>query len=1609
MRKSLCVIIAALLCVYITSHCESKAQNQTPSETPTVTATAETSTAMNVVPPIRDLFDNGYYDSVVSITRATLAESPDRLGLLYWEVRSAFLGEAPKDYISAAFSSEKTDIVNEMRHAMVLYYQGWHREAFRAFEGLEQKYPDECFIKLFKGRTADAMGLDAVAESSARAATRDPDCFGLAYRTLLFVTRSLGRFDESNACIDSIAPLPGFAVGALCSRAWNVGYRGDWQTAIKMLTDSRDTLRDPDLYRSLSRMYNHIGYYNEAIKTLEEARNIWPKNKYIYEGLSWVYGRVGREKASLDAIRDFNAVNMQYCGASSRLTAAFDLKDTMAIEQACRALLTDYYDYTYPARAYIDWLDNRQRQQEADSIVQRFAESAAVPVEAEVRAARIDQDSPVEALAIIDSLLPEWKRYDYLRRRRIQLMFESGQIEKAQALVDDFLQKRPGDMNFVVNMAETEFGRNNRKEALAWLDRGERLAPGSYDLGELRLRILMDEKKWDEAATLLDKLASEYPDNYYLLYQYTVLYSGEEQKTRLREIVTRYLQHGVPSTEYLVELERALIDVQEYDVADSLLSAGIAENPNSAELYYRRGWVYNASNRYAAAQEDFERALQLDPHCDYIRSAVLGANFETVTLGSITGQLTPDTTVLNRLSVDSILSLSRNCDMTAGMFGGVVLLDKAQRVVFSKYRSLRRYHYIAKLVRAEAKDDYGSMSLNFNAYHEQPHVLAARTIFPDGRTADVAPDQIYVTSAGSSSNDWRTISFSFSGVDTGVVVEYIVQFEEGYDDPEELYWSIYASAYDPIMINEAELYVPGSWPIADERSTGMTVSRADSAGFSIYRARGEQLEAIVWESSSPSSWEQAEWCRFGYGQTWRQVADSYWRKIQRKIESSNYLVELATRITSGLSTREEKIDALFRFVADSIRYVAIEFGEGSTIPRPASQVLENKYGDCKDQTVLLISLLKAIGVEAYAMLATSYDTTSFSRVVANDMQFSHVVTYLPTDPPRFMDPTCQSCDTYGLTLAYMGKPGLLIGTDYDEPLIMTPAATADDNLYHRKVRMMPQPAGGVVIEVDIDFNGHTGLWLKQSYRDADSTDFRELAESDSPVGLWAASKLKDYNIRDFSEPGKEFGWTARLTVDSLFMKQHDAARANIWFYTHTQMMTIPDTLGRTLDYQLGTLFRLKDEFMIIPGDSWELDNYRLPWTMDTGWFFASSEVTEWDDSISVSITFEMKQTRIPIEELVDFTKAIALVQQRVERLTPYYRKRADANRLAALKKALEDNPEDISLLVSLADLYLGQDDGGYSCLGLDNRAKAREFFEKALDVNPKNEALILRLALLLMEDNLYKDADSLLMAFYNSAEGTVSPYVLLLLAGTRGEVGAYEEAAEMIQNYMNMAPTEQLRVELIRLHAFLGNTEEAERQIQLMETLSSDSTLMMSAKFQFYYETGQIDKAHEIVENWPDTSRLQRSELSSLLYHETENWEEALKDADELLADSPDHPAFLNNAAWYRALLATDLDRALELVSRSVGLSGSCRPSSLNTRGLVYMKMGEYDKAKADFKAALADQSANSLTVNYYFLGECALVDNDKDTARDYFNRAIELAGSRWGVAKAKERLAELN
>ncbi|MFN6945313.1 MAG: transglutaminase-like domain-containing protein, partial [Cytophagaceae bacterium] len=120
---------------------------------------------------------------------------------------------------------------------------------------------------------------------------------------------------------------------------------------------------------------------------------------------------------------------------------------------------------------------------------------------------------------------------------------------------------------------------------------------------------------------------------------------------------------------------------------------------------------------------------------------------------------------------------------------------------------------------------------------------------------------------------------------------------------------------------------------------------------------------------------------------------------------TDFLKNLVDKITASAKTDEEKIEAMFYWVQDNIRYIAFEEGIAGFKPEKCNKVFDYKYGDCKGMANLLKEMLITAGFDArLAWLGTrhiAYDYSIPSIAVDNHM----ICVLMYKGEKYFLDPT----------------------------------------------------------------------------------------------------------------------------------------------------------------------------------------------------------------------------------------------------------------------------------------------------------------------------------------------------------------------------------------------------------------------------------------------------------------------------------------------------------------------------------------------------------------------------------------------------------------------------
>ncbi|MDR1010282.1 MAG: DUF3857 domain-containing transglutaminase family protein [Opitutaceae bacterium] len=159
------------------------------------------------------------------------------------------------------------------------------------------------------------------------------------------------------------------------------------------------------------------------------------------------------------------------------------------------------------------------------------------------------------------------------------------------------------------------------------------------------------------------------------------------------------------------------------------------------------------------------------------------------------------------------------------------------------------------------------------------------------------------------------------------------------------------------------------------------------------------------------------------------VSFSSWADVS-EFQSRLLEVPAAPNAAVGAKTREllaaagdglwDRISALARY-AQSINYIMITMNTGQGggyTPRPAPEVLRTGYGDCKDKTTLLRSMLKVAGIKSYPVAVYSGDRHRVTGDWPTPKVFNHMITAIRIDDPAMTSPAIVEHPAFGRLLFF---------------------------------------------------------------------------------------------------------------------------------------------------------------------------------------------------------------------------------------------------------------------------------------------------------------------------------------------------------------------------------------------------------------------------------------------------------------------------------------------------------------------------------------------------------------------------------------------------------------
>lgn len=342
-------------------------------------------------------------------------------------------------------------------------------------------------------------------------------------------------------------------------------------------------------------------------------------------------------------------------------------------------------------------------------------------------------------------------------------------------------------------------------------------------------------------------------------------------------------------------------------------------------------------------------------------------------------------------------------------------------------------------------------------------------------------------------------------------------------------------------------------------------------------------------------------------------------------------------------------------------------------------------------------------------------------------------------------------------------------------------------------------------------------------------------------------------------------------------------------------------------------------------------------------------------------------------------------------ISQYYIESGDMEAAEAiLMDARDRQPGEPTTLLLLAEIYTL--DGEWEKLG-------SAFMEMIVDpmINPDQKIELARFVFAQSlnypnEEVLQNQSEMIILALsenepeYGPAQLIAAEYFL--------QSNEFDTALQVLERVNNTLPDHsEAWGQRIQLLFSLNLYEEVISISESANLYAPDNSAIQFFSGAAYMLTDQYEEAEE----WLMKATLTPSQRTfrSIIYgtlgdvkNELDKWTESV-DAfqNALRLDRNNHNA-LNNYAYYLSLRNENLDEALEMSRRAVGMEPQ-NASYLDTLGWIYYKKGDFDNALEYIQLAV-DTGAASAEV-YEHLGDVYDAMDDKTNAREWWDKAFEL------------------
>jgi tetratricopeptide (TPR) repeat protein/transglutaminase-like putative cysteine protease len=608
-------------------------------------------------------------------------------------------------------------------------------------------------------------------------------------------------------------------------------------------------------------------------------------------------------------------------------------------------------------------------------------------------------------------------------------------------------------------------------------------------------------------------------------------------------------------------------------------------------------------------------------------------------------------------------------------------------------------HEVTRLNSRKAIDKLGEYrTISYTPAYEKLTLNEARIHKADGRIVPIEAKHVQLRDLGTDFQVYdqgKQLIISFPSLEVGDVFE--VRWTTRGKNPEHggHFFTRYSFGDDryPVAVDELRIRLPRDRPLKF-KVTGGTIEPTvtDKDGQRTYHWRVTDRAQLPQDDSLPPKEELRLGIVCSTFQTWDEVFK--WKQGLRRDcwECTTELRKIVADVTRDLKTPTDKARALTYWVRRHIRYLSLGEKHDYT-PHTPAQILDTRFGDCKDTSQLLAVMLREAGIPVALVTLGVLDDGQIQEEVPSPWG-THAILVVTIDGNEHWIDTTVSLAAWD----YLPKDDrnrlTYVVDDKGLRLVRTPKMTPEENRIEQTTKLTVAADGSSRSERTSTYTGAAALSRRNDWVDVPSGERRRLVSGELQDAQTTARLLRfsfdEEKIRDFDQPVQArflFEVGDHFPGDS--DREGNFTDSPLW----GRLLAYTLDFDRTVPLELGSPFESKHRYIVDLPPGYKLEAPPLDREMESKWGTFRRTV-KYDDArprhLEVEYSTRLEKTRVEPKDFAEFRKFQEFVSKHY-RVWLTLKPGGDPADIPILEAILAVAPGDEGIAEMLANLYLDEE------------------------------------------------------------------------------------------------------------------------------------------------------------------------------------------------------------------------------------------------------------------------------------------------------------------------------